>query len=199
MSFQTPILRLRIDLLISFWYRWVNLEPVDVSLGTVIRATTPNPLLAEAWNLAITSLGDDKDIGFWKDKLAAKEMAQLSGGDLHDRNPVETRKRKGTPIFKLPPGYAMEDAVDDDELVVTFLQPGENAGPKTKSEFIGSSNTGTMEELYKDNDSPDSQRTDERNKRSRLDSVGRFATSQLTLRKKEGAIKDETLATSSSD
>lgn len=147
-------------------------------MGEAIRESTDNPLLAKACCEAIQYLESKKGTKYWKDRLSAKERARLRAaenpGGLYEGKQSESRKRKGTPRFKFPPGYAREEA-DDDEGGDIFLSLAEDKnGPKIKNEFSDSTPLTGIEPLHEEPDRLYPRRA-ESSKRNKLDLAGRFS------------------------
>ena len=133
------------NVVLSCWPGWRALEPFDLGMGTAIRETTTDPLLAQAWDEAIVSEREDRSIGYWKERLAAKEAkgaAEARPGIIVNGKAPENRKRKGTPKTSFPPAYTRDEDMDDDEEANIFLPPAESIGPNIKDEFDGSSFSG---------------------------------------------------------
>lgn len=168
----------------SCWPRSNALEIFDAEMGKAIRESTTNPLIAKAWDEAIFFKDKPIDIGYWKRRLAAKEKARVSasgekGGMLPEGQQLENRKRKGTPKFRFPPGYAREK-VDDDEGGDLFIPLADDAAnPKMKNEFSDSLSSAEIDALYEDPDPPYPRRA-EANKRKKLDVAGRFSVHPQT-------------------
>lgn len=176
----------RANVQISCWPGGKALQIFDADVGKAIRESTTNPLLAKSWDEAISCEEGNREIGWWKEKLSRKEKASLRAGDSQatknekglrvnadcdetksNQKLCGSRKRKGTPDFKFPPGYARVEA-DDDEGGDLFLPLAkEIAGPRIKNEFSDSVST-EIDALY---ENPD--RTYSRHKRGKLGITGR--------------------------
>jgi len=167
-KFSIPTMRYRANKLTSFWPRWEDLEPFDAEMGLILKETTTSKSLATAWEEAIVSEKNGKGIDHWKRKLAAKH-------GIDDGKSPESRKRKGTPDFKLPPAYTREEPVDDEEGAYAFLPAWTNTEPKIKNEFHTTTGLDQKGELFKDHDSPNAGYAAQLNKRSKLDIAGRFS------------------------
>ena len=134
-------------LLNSRWSAWKCLKPLDFQLAVVIRDTTLDKTLEQAYHDGLGMYGWN-NLGYWKDKLCALNLAE-------DTAPVEKktgkRKRrsmrhKSVPKFKWPPGfgpgYGDEQLVDDEEEL--SLAAGEGKERKIKKEVL---DTATLEEI----------------------------------------------------
>ena len=85
-----------------------------MDIGSVIRDTTPNPLLAKAWEEALAHEEMYDHIAYWKDRLFAHQIARR-GDDLGDR------KRKSSQVKRLL-SADKTDNVDDDEGDSLFIK-----------------------------------------------------------------------------
>lgn len=152
-------------------------------MGRAIRDSTTNSSLAKAWREYIgqykgNKILEWKYLNHWKARLHAQRLDQSTPGPMKKERPhpgkvPEGRKRKGTPIFKYPPGYRNEE-LDDEESDDLFLPQGAAAGPKIKHEPKDSISSEEMEALYADPD-PSYPTCSQSSKRSKLDSSGRFS------------------------
>ena len=88
------------------------------------------------------------------------------------------RKRKGTPVFKCPPGYHNEE-LDDEEPNYVFQSNANATGSKVKQEFDNSISSDEMDALYGDGD-PSYPTSSQSSKRSKLDLSGRSSARPLT-------------------
>lgn len=152
-------------------------------MGRAIRDSTTNSSLAKAWKEYTSQYKGNKilewkELDHWKAMLHAQRLDHTTPGGvkkerLHTGRGAEARKRKGTPIFKYPPGYRNEE-MDDEESENLFLPQGDAAGPKIKDEPNASISSEEMEALYADPD-PSYPTSSHSSKRSKLDSSGRFS------------------------
>ncbi len=164
-------------------------------MGKAVRASTTNPLLAKSWDEAIDCEEWNRGIGWWKEKLVSKDKAGFRARHTHnackekempssdgsveklsEHKLCKSRKRKGTPDFKLPPGYTRVE--EDDDEGDLFLPPPEDAtSPHIKKE-VGSLSSPNFGTLYGNLD-PTHPERGESNKRSKLGSAFRASTPPL--------------------
>ena len=156
-----------------------ELEPIDNDLGRAIRISTSNPLLAKAWKECL----EWKSLDCWKARLQAQRLDNstpegFKKQSLSAEKMPKERKRKGTPIFKYPPGYRNEQ-IDDEEPDDIFLPKANAAGSKIKQEYNDSISPDEMDALY--GDAVSSYPTpSQSSKRSKLDLSGRSSARPLT-------------------
>ena len=170
------------------WASLKELEPIDIDMGRAIQDSTMNPSLAKAWKEYTSQykghkILEWKELDHWKARLHAQRLDQTTPGGvkkerLHTERGPDARKRKGTPIFKYPPGYHNVE-LDDEESDDLFLPQGHAAGPKIKHEPNHSISSEEMEALYADPDPP-YPTSSQSSKRSKLDSSGRFSMKPST-------------------
>ena len=141
-------------------------------MGEVIRETTSNQKLAKAWSDAIRNEKANRNIDYWKQRLASQQLSRTGMHESIGGNTLANRKRKGTPNFKIPPGYAREE-VDDDEGADTFLQPQSDAVPIFKKESSDSMSSSELDALCDEDAVPHSPHTAPSNQRRRLNLTGR--------------------------
>lgn len=111
-------------------------------------------------------------ISYWKGRL----IARAKDPSKKDNQEIElsgNRKRKGTPEFKMPPGYSRDEG-DDDEGKGLFLSPTGSSWPRIKQETNESTESAEIDALYEDPDPPYPRRSSESSKRSKLDEAGKF-------------------------
>ena len=101
-----------------------SLESFQVDIGPVIRDTTPNPLLAKAWEEALVNEETHDHMAYWKGRLFANQAASR-GGIVRDR------KRKSSQGDGLRSENKTEN-VDDDEGESLFIKK-EISDPVTNS------------------------------------------------------------------
>ena len=130
--------------------------------------------------------------------MNAAEKAQSCTGGIAELTKLESRKRKGTPKFKLPPGYTGDDGLDDDEGAGIFL-PQADTEPKVKNEFSDFLTPTLMEANVFDEggSSPYRKSRYDFNKRKKMDVAGRFSTKPVTPVKNEIQSRLPTPAASS--
>ena len=122
-----------------------------------------------------------KDLNHWKARLHAQRLDRTTpatpGRFKKERMPAgnlpECRKRKGTPVFRYPPGYRNEP-FDDEESDDLFLPKDNIPGPKIKQESINSISSAEIDALYDDPDLPYTT-SSQSSKRSKVDLSGRFS------------------------
>lgn len=181
----------------STWAPARRLEPIDQDLGKAIYASTQNPVLKQAWKDASEHSKDgleycklrirQQDLGRAESKVSSIESKAAPKFKV-----PEKRKRKGTPTFKYPPGYARED-VDDEESEDLFLKPGE---PKIKTENSKSMSSAEMDALCDEPDPPFGLSEGQQSKRSKTDTTGRFSTRPTTpLKDCVFGMRDPSIAT----
>ena len=125
------------------------LEPLDEEFGEVIRLSTTNSLLAEAWREAMQYQETGKILSYFKGRLRQQRPERFQS-KAPTATASEKCKHKGTLKFKSPPGYRREE-VDDEESSDLFVQEENNSTPKIKQEFSDSTSA-EMEGLYEDTD-----------------------------------------------
>lgn len=164
------------------WASLKEIEPIDLDMGRVIRSSTSNSLLAKAWCQYIAQykgdqIGEWKELDHWKARLHAQRLEKAPCGLKKDKLPVGKKqqgfKRKGTPVFRYPPGYRNEE-VDDEEPDDLFLPKEDIAQPKIKQEPKNSLSSDEIDALYDDPDPP-YRTSSQSSKRSKLDVCGRFS------------------------
>ena len=153
------------------------LEPLDGEIGEVIRVSTTNPLLAEAWREAMQYQETDNVLSYFKGRLRQQRPERFQSKAPPATAP-EKRKRKGTPKFKFPPGYRREEA-DDEESSDLFVQEENNSTPKIKQEFSDSTSA-EIEGLYEDTDI--TTQPEPVSKRSKTNLAGRFSVRPVYVR-----------------
>lgn len=175
-----------VNVQISCWPGPKTLQIFDAEMGTAIRESTTNPLLARSWDEAIDCEKFHRGVAWWKEKLMLRadnsQDAKIGKGlpandgcdkTKSDRKLCGSRKRKGTPDFKFPPGYARVEA-DDDEGGNLFLPLAKDVtGPKIKNEFSDAVSA-EIDALY-ENPDPTYLRRPESNKRRNLGVEGHFS------------------------
>lgn len=164
------------------WAPLKELEPIDIDMGRAIRDSTANILLAKAWTEYIDQYKGDmfsewKYLDHWKARLHAQRLDKITRGEVKKERP-EGRKRKGTPIFKYPPGYRNEES-DDDESDDLFLPKESTTAPKIKRESNISISSEEMYALYGDSEPP-YRTSSQSSKRSKHDLSGRFSVRPST-------------------
>lgn len=161
-------------------------------MGKAIRESTTNPLLAKSWDEAIDCEEWNRGIGWWKEKLVSKDTAGFRAGHTHnacketgvrssdgsveklsEHTSYKSRKRKGTPDFKLPPGYTRVE--EDDDEGDLFLPPTEDATSLHIKKEVGSSSSTELDTLSGNLD-PTHPGRGGSNKRSKLGSAFRAST-----------------------
>lgn len=178
----------------STWAPTRKLQHIDHDLGAAIGASTDNAELARAWKDAGERYKDDEPLEHCRRQLRWQQQAGREKSHQADRdaappgsfsgwNPSnwkdangkpckapEKRKRKESPEFKYPPGYARED-VDDEESAELFSRPGE---PNIKREHSASNSSAEVDALYDEPDPPVSLHGGQGFKRSKTDAGGLF-------------------------
>ena len=164
------------------WASLKEIEPIDLDMGRAIRSSTSNSLLAKAWSEYITQykgdqIGEWKELDHWKARLHAQRLDRAPCGVKKEKLPVGKKhqmfKRKGTPVFRYPPGYCNEE-LDDEESDDLFLPKDNNSQPKIKREPMSSFSSDEVDALYDDADPP-YRTSSQSSKRSKLDISGRFS------------------------
>lgn len=160
-----------------------ELHQIEIDVGRAIRSSTTNLLLAKAWSEYISQykggmIHEWKHLDHWKRRLQTQRPERTSTkGSKKEKLPLgkkyQALKRKGTPIFKYPPGYRNEE-MDDEESDDLFLPKGDPAGPKIKRESINSFSSEEIDALYDDADPP-YPTSSQSSKRLKLDLSGRFS------------------------
>ena len=165
----------------STWAPASILEPIDQDLGKAIYASTQNPKLKQAWKDASEHSKDGLE--YCKLRLRQQELGRgeskvpsIESKAAPTYKAPEKRKRKGTPTFKYPPGYA-EENVDDEESEDLFLKPGE---PRIKTENSNWMFSAEMIELSDESDPPSGVLEAQHSKRSKTDTTGRFSSRPAT-------------------
>ena len=161
------------------WASLKEIEPIDLDMGRAIRSSTSNSSLAKAWSEYIAQykgdqIGEWKELDHWKARLHAQRLERAPYGVKKEKLPVRKKhqKRKGTPVFRYPPGYCNEE-LDDEEPDDLFL-------PKEiKREPMDSFSLDEVDALYDDADQP-YRTSSQSSKRSKLDVSGRFSTRPST-------------------
>lgn len=146
-----------------------------MDIGNVIYDSTTNPKLKEAWEHAGKFRdGEGVDLAYLKANFHAKRLERGQGkSSAPKKDVVESCKRKGTPVLKMPPQYKPEYIDDKEEHL--FL-PRDDADPKIKQEITDSMSSMEHDELYHEFTPPPM----DAYKRSKLDTAGRFSTRQNT-------------------
>ena len=164
------------------WASLKEIEPIDLDTGRAIRSSTSNLSLAKAWSEYIAQykgnqIGEWKGLDHWKAKLHTQRPDRASCGVKKEKLPLgkqhQMSKRKGTPVFRYPPGYCNEE-LDDDEPDDLFLPKDDTVQPKIKREPMNSSSSDEVDALYDDADPP-YRKLSQSSKRSKLDVSGRFS------------------------
>ena len=153
----------------SGWTPWKILESFDEEIGQVVRLSTENPLLAEAWREALQYQVIDA-LPYFKDRLHQQSLKRSQSKAPFAAAPV-TRKRKGTPVSKCPPGYRVEE-VDDEESSGLFVQEENNSMPRIEQEFSEPTFSAEIEALYEHTDNTNLPQPV--SKRPKIDTAGRF-------------------------
>ena len=142
-----------------------------MDVGQVIQASTTNSLLAQGWREAIRLYALEDPLPELKKTIRKQRLGRGGSKAPTGSDDNEKIKRKGTPLFKYPPGYSTEE-VDDEEPDDLFIRRESSTGHRIKKEPSESAAFADMGacERFTDLTGSDSEQP---KKKSRLDAFGR--------------------------